>query len=168
MTDNFFETHRCPLFRGFTVSPKIYLITTVSQRYYIVTIQHYIIISSTHYRSLAFYFIPSNHQKTSGFPMFSGRYRKRLVAWKGSIKTLYYYILNHHSSLIFFYKVACTRCYSPTKNYRFKVNNKNTKGMYEIYSKFTVKTPEGRRRSGVFIVNFEHISRLVLVFLLLT
>ena len=34
--------------------------------------------------------------------------------------------------------------------------------------KLTIKTPEGRqwRRSGVFIVNFEHISRLVLVFLL--
>ena len=40
--------------------------------------------------------------------------------------------------------------------------------MYEIYSKFTIKTPERRRRSGVFIVNFEHISHLVLVFLLLT
>ena len=34
----------------------------------------------------------------------------------------------------------------------------------------TIKTPERRqlRRSGVFIVNFEHISNLVLVFLLLT
>ena len=34
----------------------------------------------------------------------------------------------------------------------------------------TIKTPERRqyRRSGVFIVNFEHISRQVLVFLLLT
>ena len=36
--------------------------------------------------------------------------------------------------------------------------------------KLTVKTLERRhwRRSGVFIVNFEHISHLVLVFLLLT
>ena len=33
--------------------------------------------------------------------------------------------------------------------------------------KLTIKTPE-RRRSGVFIVNFEHISHLVVVFLLLT
>ena len=34
----------------------------------------------------------------------------------------------------------------------------------------TIKTPERRqlRRSGVFIVNFEHISHLALVFLLLT
>ena len=35
----------------------------------------------------------------------------------------------------------------------FKVNNKDTRAM---------------RRSGVFIVNFKHISHLALVFLLLT
>ena len=37
-------------------------------------------------------------------------------------------------------------------------------------SKLTIKAPERRqwRGSGVFIVNFEHISHLVLVFLLLT
>ena len=36
-------------------------------------------------------------------------------------------------------------------------------------SKLTVKIPERQqwRRSGVFIVNFEHISQLILVFLLL-
>ena len=36
--------------------------------------------------------------------------------------------------------------------------------------KLTIKTPERRhwRRSDVFIVNFEHNSHLVLVFLLLT
>ena len=33
-------------------------------------------------------------------------------------------------------------------------------------SELTVKTPE--RRPAVFIVNFEHISQLVVVFLLLT
>ena len=40
----------------------------------------------------------------------------------------------------------------------------------KIYSKLTIKTPEQRqwRRSGVLIVNFDHISHLVLVFLLLT
>ena len=39
-----------------------------------------------------------------------------------------------------------------------------------MYSKLTKKTPERRHwhRSGVFIVKFEHISHLVLVFLLLT
>ena len=37
-------------------------------------------------------------------------------------------------------------------------------------SKLTIQTPERRhwRRSGVFIVTFEHISHLNLVFLLLT
>ena len=39
-----------------------------------------------------------------------------------------------------------------------------------ICSKLTIKTPERRqwRRSGVFTVNFEQISLLVLVFLFLT
>ena len=38
------------------------------------------------------------------------------------------------------------------------------------YSKLTIQTPERRywRRSGVFIVNLEHMSHLVLLFLLLT
>ena len=66
------------------------------------------------------------------------------------------------------YNVACTRCYSPAENYMFNVNNKNTRRMCEIYSKLTIKTPEGRLSSGVFIVNFEHISHLALLFLLLT
>ena len=33
--------------------------------------------------------------------------------------------------------------------------------------KINNKTPERRRRTGVFIMNFEHISHLFLVFLLL-
>ena len=52
----------------------------------------------------------------------------------------------------------------------FKVSNRNTRTRSEICSKLTIKTPEQRhwRRSGVFIVNFEHISHLALLFLLLT
>ena len=57
-------------------------------------------------------------------------------------------------------------------NYMFKVNKKNKKNRTkcEICSKLTIKTPDqgNWRRSGVFIVNFEHISQLILVFLLLT
>ena len=50
-----------------------------------------------------------------------------------------------------------------------KVNNRNTRRRCEICSKLTIKTPERQlRRSGVFIVSFEHITHLVLVFLLLT
>ena len=58
-----------------------------------------------------------------------------------------------------------------TKQGLTKVSNRNTRGKrYEICSKLSIKTPERRQwhRSGVFIVNFEHISHLVLVFLLLT
>ena len=52
----------------------------------------------------------------------------------------------------------------------FKVNNRNTRARSEICSKLTIKTPARHhwRRSGVFIVNFEHISHLAVVFLLLT
>ena len=49
-----------------------------------------------------------------------------------------------------------------------KVNDRNTRTMCEICSKLTIKTPERhRRRSGVFIVNCEQISHIVLVFLFL-
>ena len=47
--------------------------------------------------------------------------------------------------------------------YLLKVNNTNIWTRCEICSKLTIKTPWCR--SGVFIVNFEHISHLVLMFL---
>ena len=52
----------------------------------------------------------------------------------------------------------------------FKVHNRNTRTKCEICSKLTIRTPERRLLypSGVFIVNFEHISHLALVVLLLT
>ena len=55
-----------------------------------------------------------------------------------------------------------------TGNYMFK--RRNIRARCEICSTSTIKTPERRhwRRSGVFIVNFEHTSHLVIVFLLLT
>ena len=48
--------------------------------------------------------------------------------------------------------------------------SRKTKTRHEICSKFTIKIQERRQccRSGVFTVNFEHTSQLVLVFLLLT
>ena len=41
----------------------------------------------------------------------------------------------------------------------FKVNNRNTRPRREICLKLTIKTPEQRqcRRSGVVLVNFEHV-----------
>ena len=58
----------------------------------------------------------------------------------------------------------------PVGIYLLKVNNRYTRTKCEICSKLTIKTRERRqwRRSGVFIVNFEHILHPVLVFLLLT
>ena len=58
----------------------------------------------------------------------------------------------------------------PANIYLPKVKNRNTRIRCEICSKITIKTPEQRqwRRSGVFMVNFEHISPLVLVFILLS
>ena len=55
----------------------------------------------------------------------------------------------------------------PVGIYMFKVNNRNTRTRCEISSKLTIKTPEWRR-SGVFIIDFEYILHLVLMFLLLT
>ena len=58
----------------------------------------------------------------------------------------------------------------PAGNYMFKVNNRNSKTGCEICSRLTIKTPERHHcgRSGVFIVNFDHISHLFVVFLLMS
>ena len=51
---------------------------------------------------------------------------------------------------------------NPAGMHLLKVNNKNSRTRCEICSKLTIKTP------GVFMVNFKHISHIVLVFPLLT
>ena len=55
-------------------------------------------------------------------------------------------------------------------NYMLKVNDWNTRARCEICSRLSIKTLERPHwgRSGVFIFNFENISRRSLVFLLLT
>ena len=59
---------------------------------------------------------------------------------------------------------------NPAGIYLLKVDNGNNRERCEICSKLTIKTPGRRhwRHSDFFIVNFEHISHLVLVFLLLS
>ena len=58
----------------------------------------------------------------------------------------------------------------PACIFLLKVNNRNTRTRCEKSSKLAIKTPERLqwRHSGVFIVNFEHILHLFLVFLLIT
>ena len=54
----------------------------------------------------------------------------------------------------------------PTGIYLFKVNNRNSRSMCEIWSKLIIKTLEQShwRRSGVFIICFERISFIVTLF----
>ena len=63
----------------------------------------------------------------------------------------------------------CVGLCIPAGSYMFKVNNRSTETRCEICLKLAIKILERRhwRRSGIFIVNFEHISHLDLVFLLL-
>ena len=63
--------------------------------------------------------------------------------------------------------VNLKKIHFPAGMYLLKVNNKNTRTRCEICSKLTIKIPE-QTPSGIFIVNLEHISHHVLVFLLLT
>ena len=102
------------------------------------------------------------HQKTRDFFMFSrGLYCR---CWNHVLFTKFT-DQNISENLNIF---GCTIC--PAGNYMFKIKKRNTRARCEICSMLTIKTPERRqwRRSGVFIVNFEHISHLFLAFLLLT
>ena len=58
----------------------------------------------------------------------------------------------------------------PGNIYLFKLNNKHPRTRSKMYSTLVIKTIEQRqsRRSTIFIVNFEHIRHLVLVFPFLT
>ena len=58
----------------------------------------------------------------------------------------------------------------PVSKNMFKINNSNTSTRFEICSKLTLKTSEQSYwcHSSVFILLFEHISHLVIVFLVLT
>ena len=51
--------------------------------------------------------------------------------------------------------------YNPAGIYLLKVNNRNTRTS-KACSNLTIETPDRRHwlRSGIFIVNFEHISHI--------
>ena len=88
-----------------------------------------------------------------------------------------YNYVNYYSILLLKYQEADTACNScfytlnPVGSYLLKFNHRNARTRCEIYSKLTIKALERQwRRSGIFVVNFEHISHishLVLVFMLL-
>ena len=54
---------------------------------------------------------------------------------------------------------------NPAGIYLLKVNNRNTRTRCKICLKLTIKIPEQRQwhHSGIFVVNFENISHLVLL-----
>ena len=56
-------------------------------------------------------------------------------------------------------KICCSSL-NLAGNYMFKTNDRNTRIRCEICSKLTIQIPEQCqwRYSGIFIVNFEHIS----------
>ena len=62
---------------------------------------------------------------------------------------------------------AVQEIHHPGKHFHAQYQQKKHQERYEICSKLTTKTSQ-QRRSGVFFVNFDHISLLFLVFLLLT
>ena len=66
-----------------------------------------------------------------------------------------------------YWRLSPTSNSYPTGIYLLKGNNRNFRTRCENCSKLTIKTLERchRRHSGVFVVNFEDISHLILVFL---
>ena len=72
--------------------------------------------------------------------------------------------------MIFIFHYVLEHSPMPAGNHMFKVNNSNTRTRCETCSKLRIKTTERGlwRRSGIFIVKFEHISHLFLVFQLLS
>ena len=77
---------------------------------------------------------------------------------------------NKYYDYFYHYSFCCIISVTSFGIYLLKVNNRDTRTRCEICFKLTIKTPEPSqwRRCNVIIVNFEHISHLVLVSLLLT
>ena len=96
----------------------------------------------------------------------------KIICWPNCTQTMMKNYWEEKDSNCFFLAplLSLKKCYDPAGIYLLKVNNRNTRARCEICSKLTIKAPERCHwhRSGGFIVNSEHISPLVLVFLLLT
>ena len=74
------------------------------------------------------------------------------------------------TQLNIYHRVFFAKRVNPAGIYLLKVNNRNIRTRSKICSKLIIKIPERRqwRCSGIFIANFELISHLGLVLLLLT
>ena len=118
---------------------------------------------------------PENMRKPLFFLYFQGfleRKQPKNALWNGQYCNQMDYEQITHSFHFCIFRTDKRRAqmvHYPTNIYLFKVNSKNFKKRRKICSKLTIKTPERRQwcRSGVFIINFKHISHLFLVFLLL-
>ena len=104
-----------------------------------------------------YYFVLKNHKETDESLIIESQLFRQLACIK-----------KKRVQKFFLFKLRFICNFNPASNYMFKVNNRNTRTRCEICSKLTIKTPERRHwgRSGVFIVNFEHILHLALEFLL--
>ena len=106
---------------------------------------------------------PWKHQKTAGFLVFSGVTKKEHSKEMGWL----YWNFNSTNNEYYDENFLVKEGTFPANIYLFKVNNKNITKRCKICSKLTLKRAKRRQwgRSGVIIVNFKHISPL-LVFLL--
>ena len=100
---------------------------------------------------------------------FSQVFEKNIASACSLYKTdlIHFYVA---SQVISIWSLHYGNILAPVRIYIRKVNNRNTRIRCEICSKLTLKIPEQCqwRRPGIFLVNFEHISHLALVFLLVT
>ena len=138
------------------------------------------------------YFAPKDVQRILSLHKISETYNEQEVFYKKNCKNFVVLSRKHLCWSLYFNKNASfpsrefhVQSYQKKhQNKVFKFNFKeprttplalfwclrNTRTRCKVCSNSILKTPERRhwRCSGVFIVNFEHISHLVLVFLLLT
>ena len=100
------------------------------------------------------------------FKGISGRSRYcQYYVFSRLIKNVYVFLADPKERRLYkFYTKAL-----PSRHLLVKLNNKNTRAMREMGPKLTIKTPEQRQfyRSVVYLVSIEHISQLILIFLLL-
>ena len=138
----------------------------------------YIKVCSPHYLewippSLGFPFLHHSMQRAINLPLENYPPPITILCWVRALVFLVIFaclFFAWHFSFLSCTKDVGKQVLIPAGIYLLRVSNRNTRTRCEICSKLTIKTPEQCQwcYSGVFIVNYEDISHLVLVFLLLT